>query len=127
MALVIGVIGAAFGAAAVVADLPALGLVAGGAALLAGLVALLGARTDVVRDDPEAAQILAERDELLDSTRGELAAAHQRIAELESDIVEATEADDPGADQADAAILTDPASQLFSEAYFRVALQSRLA
>jgi two-component system cell cycle response regulator len=126
IALVLGVIGAAFGVASVVAGLPALGLVAGIAALLAGLSALVGARPDAA--DGTAVEDRAERDELLDATRQELAAAHERVAELEAAALatSATAAATPPS-RSDPAALTDPASQLFSEAYFRVALQSRLA
>jgi diguanylate cyclase (GGDEF)-like protein len=165
LALMVGVIGAAFGVAAVVADLPVLGLVAGGAALLAGAVAMVGSRASGTSFDPVGPEAATEMDELLDATRGELAAAHQRIAELEaqgiaapvgaaasrigpaagdatSDGAETGGRDPGGADPggaghdgaggdggpgAEVAMLTDPSSQLFSEAYFRVALQSRLA
>jgi GGDEF domain-containing protein len=106
LALMVGVIGAAFGVAAVVADLPVLGLVAGGAS------------------EPASADT-GEQERLLDTTREELSAAHLRIAELEVESVEEPTAPADGA--AGAATLTDPSSQLFSEAYFRVALQSRLA
>jgi diguanylate cyclase (GGDEF)-like protein len=159
LALMVGVIGAAFGVAAVAADLPVLGLVAGGAALLAGVVAMVGTRaSDVTADEAGSQAAATERDELLDSTRDELASAHRRIAELEavgmeapigavapraasggaigSDGVsgEAADLDSASGDGAsgdgagaEPAALTDPSSQLFSEAYFRVALQSRLA
>jgi diguanylate cyclase (GGDEF)-like protein len=126
IALVVGVVGAAFGVAAVVADLPVLGLVAGGAALLAGVTALLGGRAVVDGDRvADLEQQLSDRDELLDSTRGELASTHEQLAALEAEeldpgLVGPDGAPDPG-------VLTDPSSQLFSEAYFRVALQSRLA
>ena len=132
--LLIGIIGAAFGVAAVAADAPGLGAVAGGAALLAGLTALVGTRT-APATDPDAQQKRTERDELLDRTREDLAIAHERIAELEAAQLIGQEPSGTPATNgvvmdttgADAAALTDPASQLFSEAYFRVALQSRLA
>ena len=123
IALVLGVIGAAFGVAALAAGIPALGLVAGAAALLAGGSALVGARVEpVAADEPDPERI--ERDALLDTTRQELAVAHERIAELEAAVPSAPTSD---TDRSDPALLTDPTSQLFSEAYFRVALQSRLA
>lgn len=127
--LIVGITGAAFGVAGVVADLPALGAVAGGAALLTGMVALVGARSESV-PDPDAQQRRSERDDLIDRTRDELAAAHERIAELEAGEVVARDTTDPHAAESagtDATALTDPGSQLFSEAYFNVALQSRLA
>ena len=126
IALLVGIIGAAFGVASIAADLPALGAVAGGAALLAGLTALLGSRPEAPADGTgDVAR--SERDDLLDSTRAELAAAHERIAELEADSLTEPGTPTAPATGSDAAALTDPASQLFSEAYFRVALQSRLA
>ena len=132
--LLIGIIGAAFGVAAVIADAPSLGAIAGGAALLAGLTALVGAKAGPTTD-PDAQQKRAERDELLDRTRDDLAAAHERIAELEAaqllgqvpGVATTTNGVVMETTGADAAALTDPASQLFSEAYFKVALQSRLA
>jgi diguanylate cyclase (GGDEF)-like protein len=126
IALLVGIIGAAFGVASIAADLPALGAVAGGAALLAGSTALLGSRPEAVADDSSDV-VRTERDDLLDSTRTELAAAHERIAELEADALAGADSTSSSATGSDAATLTDPASQLFSEAYFRVALQSRLA
>ncbi|MCK7470617.1 MAG: hypothetical protein MZU95_07365 [Desulfomicrobium escambiense] len=127
IALVVGVVGAAFGVAAVVADLPVLGLVAGGAALLAGITALLGGRTaDGADRASELERQLVDRDTLLDATRDDLASAHERLAVLEAaDMVPASSGPDGPAP--DVSVLTDPTSQLFSEAYFRVALQSRLA
>jgi two-component system cell cycle response regulator len=125
LALMVGVIGAAFGVAAVVSDLPVLGLVAGGAALLAGAVAMVGAHHGNAEGGPAESPDAEEQDRLLDTTREELAAAHLRIAELEAESVEEPVATVDGAPGA--ATLTDPSSQLFSEAYFRVALQSRLA
>lgn len=124
-----GLLGAALGVAALLADLPVLGVAAGAAALAAGIVAMLArpAVTGPTTDDRE-----------LESTRAELEQARRRVAELESsrtdpaptpvptpaDAVATSEA--PAADQ-DVALLTDPTSKLFSEAYFRVALGSRLA
>ncbi len=125
IALVLGVIGAAFGVAAVAAGLPSLGLVAGFVALLAGGTALIGARPAPAAADD--AEDRAERDALIDTTRRQLADAHERIAELEAATVATGSAPAAEAPPADAAVLIDPASQLFSEAYFRVALQSRLA
>ncbi len=127
IALVVGVVGAAFGVAAVVADLPVLGLVAGGAALLAGITALLGGRTaDGADRVSELERQVVDRDTLLDATRDDLASAHERLAVLEAaDMVPASSGPDGPAP--DVSVLTDPTSQLFSEAYFRVALQSRLA
>lgn len=138
LALIIGVLGAVLGVAGLVADLPVLGVAAGLAALAAGAVALIARpapppATPEVADpgpDPTLVEDLAD-------TRTELAEARRRIAELESGLRAPTPApvDEPAAAGPpagpaagdDVALLTDPTSQLFSEAYFRVALSSRLA
>ena len=124
LALMVGVIGAAFGVAAVVSDLPVLGLVAGGAALLAGVVAMLGARPATAAGADE---YRTPRSRTACSTpparswpSPTCASPSSRPSRPRSPRAAADGA--PGA-----ATLTDPSSQLFSEAYFRVALQSRLA
>lgn len=127
VALIVGVLGAALGVAAVLSELPALGAAAGLAALVAGGVALV-ARPPAPEpgNDGEDPIELGAR---LAAAREDLTGARRRIAELEAELVESRRpepaADPPGGD--DVAALTDPSSQLFSEAYFRVALGSRLA
>ncbi len=140
IALVLGVVGLGVGVAAVALDLTALGAVAGVLALAAGGVALAASPRTSGDDEHD----VDERDQTIDRTRRELADARGEVdalrAELasarqdapaapEDDRVAADEAATSAADVAggDASALTDPASQLFSEAYFRVALQSRLA
>jgi PleD family two-component response regulator len=121
IALLAGVVGATFGVAAVAAGSPALGAAAGAAALGAGIVALVGDRAASGRRLAEVEARLVERDRLLDSARGERDEARRRAQELEERAVEAA------AQPAERDHLVEPVSQLFSEAYFRVALDSRLA
>jgi len=148
IALVLGIVGAGFGLTAAVTAVPALAGAAGITALAAGIVALAGGTgsTRTERMDVD------ERDDVLDRTRQELAEARAEIDQLR-DRIEQRSTDEPDstgtaggpsdptdqdartgdtsdaatAGAADVSALTDPDSQLFSEAYFRVALQSRLA
>jgi len=138
IALVLGVAGAVFGISALLFDTGAFGAAAGAAAIGAGVVALWSTpRTPPAATDEE----LTARDRTIDQTRRELAEARAEIDKLikappESD-ASATEAEpvvrpaddsprDPASSSGPSA-LTDADSQLFSEAYFLVALQSRLA
>lgn len=138
IALVLGVTGAVFGISALLFDTGAFGAAAGAAAIGAGIVAIWSTpRTPPAATDEE----LTARDRTIDQTRRELAEARAEIDKLtaappESD-ASATEAEpvvrpaddsprDPASSSGPSA-LTDADSQLFSEAYFLVALQSRLA
>jgi diguanylate cyclase (GGDEF)-like protein len=121
IALIAGVIGATFGVAAVVAGSPALGAAAGAAALAAGIVALVGDRAPSGGRAGELETQLAERERMLDAARGERDEARRRARDLEERAAE-TAVRPVDRDQ-----LVEPESQLFSEAYFRVALDSRLA
>ncbi|MBS1839009.1 MAG: diguanylate cyclase [Actinobacteria bacterium] len=163
IALVLGVVGAAFGISALVFDTGAFGAAAGAAAIGAGVVALW-ARPQTGGSPTE--EDLAERDRTIDRTRRELAEARSEIDALRSGELHTggpTAGSDPAAAAEVVAVadtsaavpdptplllpgddtatrggheqipasgpstLTDVDSQLFSEAYFLVALQSRLA
>ena len=138
-AFVIGLLGACAGVVAVALPSPSVGLVAGVLALGAGSLALSGKDT---RSELEELLVLHEASE--DRLRSELAtratqldAASTRIGALEAElsvsaaaVAEAETATPPpsAADRPDdLATLTDQDSQLFSEAYFRVALDARIA
>ncbi len=148
IALVLGVVGLAFGVGSLALDVPVLGLVAGLSALAAGAAALAARPTATGAADV----VDADRDQVIDRTRRELAetrveldSVRRQLADAASDQPAAVAAadNDPTPDSdptvngagpggpvtsvADASALTDAASQLFSEAYFVVALQSRLA
>lgn len=127
IAFVLGTLAAALGVASLAVSSPALGLAAGVAGGIAGVIALtLGNGEDGSASHDRAmfeAQ-LDDRSAALTSVRAELSSAHQRISELESE-AESTPAAQFPAD--DVATLTDADSQLFSEAYFRVALDARIA
>jgi two-component system cell cycle response regulator len=121
---------------------PMVGLAAGLLALAAGVIALL-----TRGEDPELAQRLAlheaSEDDLrtqLATTTEQLTAATGRAATLEAELASATAPAPPAVPVAtpaaatglpasadDMATLTDHDSQLFSEAYFRVALDARIA
>jgi GGDEF domain-containing protein len=134
IAFLIGLVGACAGVLSVVLSEPVVGGVAGVLALGAGVLALT-ARTDT----SELEQRLALHEATEEQLRTEVAArAHQmdeaaaRITSLESELAQVA-AHEPAAPAeapapADgAATLTDHDSQLFSEAYFRVALDARIA
>ena len=118
ISLASGLIGAALGAAAVVGDVAVLGAGAGLAALIAGIVAFRGGA-----QHHEAAPATAV------VSGAELDAARRRTADLEAEVEALQESlaasrDAVGGTQAS---LTDLGSGLFTEAYFHVALESRLA
>lgn len=139
IALVLGVVGFALGIAALALDAAALGGAAGLAALGAGAAAMIGRATPAATAGP----VPDERDQTIDRSRRELADARDEIDALREElagsrpaVAAAPAAEIDTADEeaavaaeliADASALTDAESQLFSEAYFRVALQSRLA
>ena len=117
------------GIAAAIASGPVsvvLAVVAGALALGAGLVAVRVHTLTEQRHEQERRALLSERDAVLGETETRLHDAQARIDELEV----ALEAAPPTAEvdpAADATALTDPDSHLFSEAYFRVALDARIA
>jgi len=147
--ILLGCVGLALGIAGLVADLPVLGLVGGIAAVLAGLVAFGAAAT---LGDAEARATTAETETA--TLRRELATATQNLNE-ERTQHDATRqsladymADQPAAGSfdrklsdteaplgqrsttpspTDTRLLADPETNLFSEAYFRVALDARIA
>ena len=130
VAFVIGLVAAGLGVAALLVSSPVLGLAAGGAGAIAGILAL-----SVPGDDPEAASDeralfeaqLEDRAVALRGAQQDVELARHRIAELEQEVAALTPVPvaTPAAD--DVAALTDADSQLFSEAYFRVALDARIA
>lgn len=130
VAFVIGLVAAGLGVAALLVSSPVLGLAAGVAGAIAGILAL-----SVPGDDPEAASDeralfeaqLEDRAVALRGAQQDAEAARHRIAELEQEVAALTPVPvaTPAAD--DVAALTDADSQLFSEAYFRVALDARIA
>lgn len=128
IAFVLGTLAAALGVASLAVSSPALGLAAGVAGGIAGVIALtLGNGEDGSSSHDRAvfeAQ-LDDRSAALTSVRAELSSAQQRISELESEAERTPAAHSAPAD--DVATLTDADSQLFSEAYFRVALDARIA
>jgi len=126
--LAVGVVGVAAGVVAaltpgVVAAIFA--LVAGGCALGAGALAvrMIGETEEAARDSAEAAA--ARHRSEVERHEGELAEARTRIEELQRELADRDDSSDPTSD--DTTALTDPESQLFSEAYFRVALDARIA
>ena len=128
IAFVLGTLAAALGVASLAVSSPALGLAAGVAGGIAGVIALtLGNGEDGSASHDRAvfeAQ-LDDRSAALTSVRAELSSAQQRVSELESEAERTPAAHSAAA--GDVAALTDADSQLFSEAYFRVALDARIA
>lgn len=103
-----------------------LAVLAGALALAAGLLAVQLRSVEERRHEQERQALLSERDARLGETEAQLLDAQARIGELET----ALEASPPAAEverAADSTALTDPDSHLFSEAYFRVALDARIA
>lgn len=146
IALVLGIVGAAFGISALILDVAALGAVSGFTALGAGVVALWGSRAPSASVTVED---IVERDRAIDRARAELADALTEIEALRSAVDDRTREQDRTREvetgtaptggpvtsgdseglpaQVEPSALTDTDSQLFSQAYFQVALQSRLA
>ena len=139
IAIALGVIGACLGVAAVILSLPALGLAAGVAALGAGATIAMEHG-----DGPSAEQLTAaearaqELEQRLAATRRDVDDATGRIQDLEQELAtRPAPVDEPAHtdDSSDVsplgvdgtAALVDQDSQLFSEAYFRVALDARIA
>ncbi len=128
-AFVIGLLAAGLGVAALLAASPVLGLAAGVAGAIAGVLAL------TPFEDPDAASDeralfeaqLEDRAVELRAVQEDAATARRRIAELELELGALTPAPAAGPAGDDITVLTDADSQLFSEAYFRVALDARIA
>ncbi|MFM7063248.1 MAG: GGDEF domain-containing protein [Actinomycetes bacterium] len=125
IALAAGVVGAVLGIAAMVTNAAALGLTAGLLALSAGVLAVAG-RPSAPRVHPEVEQAYQEATAELATARKVLDEQRSRILELEATVGEA-EADPVAAVLGEGAVLTDPDTGLFSEPYFRVALDARIA
>lgn len=144
----VGLAGLLVGMAGFVADIAALGAIGGVLALLAGVVAYSSdSRADMVeravsglRDDldgsrAEAARLRTE----LDQTRRQHEHTRQALEDLVAQQppagsfdrkLDSTSAGSPGGgshSQTDTRLLSDPETNLFSEAYFRVALDARIA
>ncbi len=139
IAIALGVIGACLGVAAVIASLPVLGLAAGAAALGAGATIAMDHGDGPTADELAASESRAQQLEAqLASARRDVEHANGRVNDLEAELAtrpepaEAPAAEEPTDDVAPVAAdgtaaLVDPDSQLFSEAYFRVALDARIA
>jgi two-component system cell cycle response regulator len=120
---VAGLLGAALGIGAAVTGEPVLAVLAGVAALTAGAIPSLADRTDrPSRADGSGWEVATQ----LASTTRDLEATRARVVDLETEL-ESLTASVASAGEADRVALTDPSTELFSEAYFHVALESRLA
>lgn len=110
-------------------DSPVSGLAAGVLALGAGVVAV-ATREDTTEVDQQLALAEARTDDVLSelaTTTASLDAAAARVTQLETELAAARTVTSAPAEETDNASLTDQDSQLFSEAYFRVALDARIA
>jgi two-component system cell cycle response regulator len=142
-------VGLALGIAGLVADLPVLGLAGGVAAVLAGLVAFGAAATlgdaelrattaetetaTLRRELATATQNLNEERTQHDATRQTLAdymadqpaagSFDRKLSDTEAPLGQRSTTPSP----TDTRLLADPETNLFSEAYFRVALDARIA
>jgi len=147
--ILLGCVGLALGIAGLVADLPVLGLVGGIAAVLAGLVAFGAAATlgdaelrattaetetaTLRRELATATQNLNEERTQHDATRQSLAdymadqpaagSFDRKLSDTEAPLGQRSTTPSP----TDTRLLADPETNLFSEAYFRVALDARIA
>ena len=139
IAIALGVIGACLGVAAVVLSLPALGLAAGVAALGAGATIAMEHGDGTSAEELTAAEARAqELEQRLEATRRDAERATSRVNDLEQELAARPAPADDTADADESsdvsplvvdgtAALVDHDSQLFSEAYFRVALDARIA
>ncbi|MDQ2678325.1 MAG: diguanylate cyclase [Actinomycetota bacterium] len=139
IAIALGVIGACLGIAAVIFSLPALGLAAGVAALGAGATIVIDHGDGTADEQLAAAESRAEQlEQRLAASRAEIETATGRIHDLEHELATApAPVEEPSAETErvetpplgvdSTAALVDQDSQLFSEAYFRVALDARIA
>lgn len=147
--ILLGCVGLALGIAGLVADLPVLGLAGGVAAVLAGLVAFGAAATlgdaelrattaetetaTLRRELATATQNLNEERTQHDATRQTLAdymadqpaagSFDRKLSDTEAPLGQRSTTPSP----TDTRLLADPETNLFSEAYFRVALDARIA
>ncbi|MEX0767641.1 MAG: diguanylate cyclase [Microthrixaceae bacterium] len=133
---VLGVLSACLGVAALFTEFPMLGFAAGMAGGAAGVVALTLRLDDPNARIEERALFEAQFDDqanLLTSTQAQLSSAEQRAAVVEAELAavvssqETPQADLPPEDDEDSSLLVDAESQLFSEAFFLVALEARVA
>ncbi len=127
ISLTTGLIGLALGIGSAAVGSTALAVLAGIAALVAGGLPLLAA-ADQRRHDDRGWEVASQ----LATTTRDLEAARVRITDLEQEVESLGAGAGGGAAEAsgvdvDRVALTDPATDLFSEAYFHVALESRLA
>lgn len=126
-ALLLGGIGLAVGVTGAIAGVPVIGALAGLIALVTGAVAATAAPV-ASPVHPEVEQAYREATADLATARTVLDEQRQRIIELESALDETDGISDPVADAlGDGALLHDAETQLFSEQYFRVALDARIA
>lgn len=103
-----------------------LAVVTGVLGLAAGVVALLVWSAEDRRRTAHTEALEAEHRAQLERAQSQLVEAEARIRELEA-AASAVPAQPDVQDAADPSTLTDPDSKLFSEAYFRVALDARIA
>ena len=150
LAVVIGALGLVAGVVAALADLPAFAVVAGVAAFVAGLCALLveraptssmtgtrpeaaGAAATAAADSERMRQDIAELENALATQVQGRISAEEAVRSLGEQLAtaqreSATTAASPAARQSlNADALMDPNSGLFSEEYFRVAIDARIA
>ena len=137
VAFALGVLSACLGVAALFSDIALVGFAAGMAGGAAGVLALT-LRVDNTEDSSdERALFEAQLDDLgnaLGASQAQVETAAQRIAQLESDLASAVESATASEEEElpvlageDSSLLVDAESQLFSEAYFMVALEARIA
>lgn len=121
---IIGAVGLLVGVVTAVTELPALGILAGTLALLAGLCskAIQEHHSSTERVHELEQQATRYTDELA-ATVIQLQLAQTRVQELETQAETASTQPEPAESQS----LTDEESQLLSQAYFDVALDARIA
>ena len=131
LAVIVGALSLALGLWTVLAGIPALGMAAGIVGLIAGLIALVPTPTTAPTSAPATADP-ARAGTAPDRRRTDDPVDLSQIAEpADRATVPASEPPDRHRAPEDGAgapeLLTDPDTELFSEAYLRVALDSRLA
>lgn len=124
LAVIVGVLSLALGLWTVLAEIPALGMAAGILGLIAGLIALMPIPVPAAVKSSAPAPTMPERPstdrvDLSDPTG--LPATAGGPSQAAMDTAPQGDSDEPPE------LLTDPDTELFSEAYLRVALDSRLA
>lgn len=121
---IIGVIGLIIGVMTAIADLPALGILAGTFALLAGALSKYVHDQQANEDQTVELEALNNRlNEELASTVMSLQDAQAQVNNLEASLTTAT----AQPERSETPTLTDEESQLLSQAYFDVALDARIA